>query len=77
MSRSALLLALAIVCVVSAAADAQFGSRVPSGSYSRSCSDATMLGSVLTARCKDQNGETIHTRTPAVRLNCKSVMAHP
>lgn len=62
MSRSALVLAIAIVCLVAGTADAQFGSRVPSGSYTRTCSNETMLGSVLTARCKDQNGETIHTR---------------
>lgn len=41
---------------------AQFGGRAPSGSYSRTCNDAAMLGSVLTAQCKDQNGVTIHSR---------------
>ena len=62
MSRSALVLTVAVVVCVVAAASAQFGSRVPSGSYSRTCNDEALIGSVLTAHCKDQNGVTIHTR---------------
>src|SRR5678815_6087512 len=41
---------------------AQFGGRPPSGSYSRTCNNEELIGSVLTAECKDQNGETIKTR---------------
>ena len=59
---SLVLVAVAVVCLVAAAAAAQFGSRVPSGSYSRTCNDEALIGSVLTAHCKNQNGITIHTR---------------
>jgi hypothetical protein len=62
MRRSIFVLALGFAAVVGVTAAAQFGARVPSGSYSRTCSDEAMLGSVLTAHCKDQNGITIHTR---------------
>lgn len=62
MTRSALVLAVAVVGLVAATAFAQFGSRVPSGSYSRTCDNEELIGSVLTAHCKDQNGITIHTR---------------
>ncbi len=55
-------IAASIVCLVGAVATAQFGGRTPSGSYSRTCSDEQMLGSVLVADCKDQNGITIRTR---------------
>jgi hypothetical protein len=58
------LLGMVIVVVGFSAADAraQYGGRLPSGSYSRTCNDAQMIGSVLTANCKDQNGVTIRTR---------------
>ena len=56
----ALLMAIVSLSVVDAGA--QYGGRLPSGSYSRSCNNATMIGSVLTAQCKDQNGVTIRTR---------------
>ena len=56
----ALLIAMVGLSVTDAGA--QFGSRTPSGSYTRSCTDVEMIGSVLTAQCKDQNGVTIHTR---------------
>lgn len=36
--------------------------RPPGGSYSRTCNNETLIGSVLTANCKDQNGVTIRTR---------------
>jgi hypothetical protein len=57
-------LALVVIVLGLGAADAgaQFGGRLPSGSYSRTCSDERMIGSVLTAECKDQNGVTIRTR---------------
>ena len=42
--------------------NAQFGGRAPSGSYSRTCSDEKLIGSVLTAKCKDQNGIEIESR---------------
>jgi CVNH domain len=51
-----------VVCLGGVSTDAQFGGRLPSGSYSRTCSDISMVGSVLTANCKDQNGETIKSR---------------
>ena len=51
-----------VVCLTAVSTDAQFGGRLPSGSYSRTCSDISMVGSVLTANCKDQNGETIKSR---------------
>ena len=60
--RIRLALAVAVACLVAAGVSAQYGGRLPSGSYSRSCKNATMIGSVLTAECKDQNGETIRTR---------------
>lgn len=41
---------------------AQYGGRAPSGSYSKSCGSAEMIGSVLTAKCKDQNGTEIKSR---------------
>ena len=62
MSRAALGLAVAGVVLVAATAAAQFGPRVPSGSYTRTCDNEQLIGSVLTAHCKDQNGITIHTR---------------
>jgi hypothetical protein len=63
MRRSAaVVLAIVVVGVLAATAAAQFGARVPRGSYSRTCTNETMIGSVLTAECKDQNGETIRTR---------------
>jgi hypothetical protein len=58
-------LAIVLVVMVLTAADpgAQFGGgRPPSGSYSRTCNNETMLGSVLTAECKNQNGNNIRTR---------------
>ncbi len=56
------LLGMAIVVALSVAGTgAQYGDR-PSGSYTRSCNNIQMLGSVLTAQCKDQNGVTIRTR---------------
>jgi len=51
---------IGLVVVVSVSA--QFGGRPPSGSYSRTCNKEELVGSVLTAECKDQNGETIKTR---------------
>jgi hypothetical protein len=48
--------------LVTVVVSAQFGGRPPSGSYSRSCNREELIGSVLTAECKDQNGETIKTR---------------
>jgi hypothetical protein len=57
-------LAIVLVIISLSAADpcAQVGGRPPTGSYSRTCNNETMLGSVLTAECKDQNGITIRTR---------------
>jgi hypothetical protein len=62
--RMKLRFAIAIAVIGFSAADtrAQYGGRLPSGSYTRSCDSISMLGSVLTARCKDQNGIVIHTR---------------
>ncbi len=60
--KAQLSLLIAIVSLSVADAGAQFGGRLPSGSYSRSCNNATMIGSVLAAECKDQNGMTIRTR---------------
>ena len=60
--KTQLALVFAVVGLSVADTGAQYGGRLPSGSYSRSCSSATMIGSVLTAQCKDQNGVTIHTR---------------
>jgi len=60
--RSLLAIAVALVTFAVADASGQFGGRPPSGSYTRSCSKATMVGSVLTAECKEQNGEMIVTR---------------
>ena len=57
-----LALAMAVMSLGAADAGAQSGGRLPPGSYSRTCSDAVMIGSVLTAHCKDQNGVTIRTR---------------
>ena len=54
-------IAIAIVSLTIADAGAQYGER-PSGSYTRTCKDIQMVGSVLTATCRDQNGETIKTR---------------
>ena len=53
---------IALVTVVGTYATTQFGGRAPSGSYSRTCSKELMIGSVLTAECKDQNGIMIRTR---------------
>src|SRR5262245_20844720 len=53
---------IALVTAVGTYATTQFGGRAPSGSYSRTCSNEQMIGSVLTAECKDQNGITIRTR---------------
>ena len=60
--KTHLALLVAVVSLSVAGAGAQYGGRPPSGSYSRSCNNAEMIGSVLTAQCKDQNGVTIHTR---------------
>jgi hypothetical protein len=52
-------------CVVSTGAQrggSSFGGRTPSGSYTRSCSNAQMLGSVLAADCRNQNGVNIRSR---------------
>jgi len=57
-----LVFAIAIIGVSVADAGAQYGGRLPSGSYTRSCGQISMVGSVLTARCRDQNGVEIHTR---------------
>lgn len=57
-----LVIAIGVIGFSVADARAQFGGRLPSGSYTRTCNSAQMLGSVLTARCKDQNGVEIHTR---------------
>jgi CVNH domain len=57
-----LAVAIAVVSLSVAFTSAQYGGRVPSGTYSRSCSKATMIGGVLTAECKDQNGIAIDTR---------------
>jgi len=57
-----LLLVIAAVSLAGAFASAQVGGRTPSGSYSRTCRDEQMIGSVLTAECKDQNGIMIRTR---------------
>lgn len=54
--------AVAIAVVVLAVVITLAQGAPPSGSYSRTCSQATMIGSVLTAKCKDQNGVQIHTR---------------
>jgi hypothetical protein len=53
---------MALVSAIGTYATTQFGGRAPSGSYSRTCSKEQMIGSVLTAECKDQNGITIRTR---------------
>jgi hypothetical protein len=57
-------LSFALVLAVLAVADvgAQFRGRLPGGSYTQSCKNAAMYGSVLTAECKDQNGIQIKTR---------------
>lgn len=57
-----LMIALAITAFSMADARAQYGGRLPSGSYERSCERIAMVGSVLTANCKDQNGVMIHSR---------------
>src|SRR6185295_10185330 len=58
-----LALAIAVVCLCVAHTGAQqHGGRLPSGSYSRTCNKAAMIGTILTAECKDQNGVTIVTR---------------
>jgi hypothetical protein len=62
MTRFTLLFTLAAASLAAGAATAQFGGRMPSGSYARTCEDERMIGSVLTAECKDQNGITIRTR---------------
>src|SRR5262245_20280886 len=62
MKRLLLATAIALATAIVAYASTQFGGRVPSGSYSRTCSRETMIGSVLTADCKDQNGIMIRTR---------------
>ena len=59
--RTRLAIVIAVVGLSATVAGVQFG-RQPSGSYQRSCDDVAMVGSVLTAHCKDQNGVTIHTR---------------
>ena len=58
----ALTIAIAIAVVVLTVVITRAQGRPPSGSYSRTCVEETMVGSVLTARCKDQNGIQIHTR---------------
>ena len=60
--KAAVVIAIAVVVLAVIVAHAQVQARPPSGSYSRTCSQETMIGSVLTARCKDQNGIQIHTR---------------
>jgi CVNH domain len=62
--RARLGLGFVVICLfVGVVVRAQYGGgRPPSGSYSRTCSGAEMLGSVLVAECKDQNGEKIKTR---------------
>ena len=56
-------LGIVVICLfVAVIVSAQVGGRPPSGSYTRSCNRVEMIGSVLTAECKDQNGETIKTR---------------
>ena len=62
-TRLAIVMALVGLCVAVAAA--QYGQgqqRAPRGSYSRTCNSAELIGSILTANCKDQNGVTIRTR---------------
>jgi hypothetical protein len=61
--KSSLIAALIVlVTAIGTYATTQFGGRVPSGTYSRTCSKAMMIGSVLTAECKSQNGIAIRTR---------------
>jgi len=61
--KTRLVLAIAGICLlVAVVVSAQLGGRPPAGSYSRSCTKAELIGGVLTAECKDQNGETIKTR---------------
>jgi hypothetical protein len=62
MKRLLITLAIALLTAIGTYASTQFGGGVPSGSYSRTCSRETLIGSVLTAECKDQNGITIRTR---------------
>lgn len=57
-----LVIALAVIGACAADTSAQYGGRLPSGSYARSCEGISMVGSVLTARCRDQNAVEIHTR---------------
>jgi hypothetical protein len=57
-----LVLTAAVVVALGVYANAQFGGRLPSGSYARSCENETLIGSVLTADCKDQNGIMIKSR---------------
>ena len=52
---------IALVTAIGTYATAQFGGRVPSGSYSRTCGKELTIGSVLTAECKEQNGIMIRT----------------
>ena len=58
----ALTIAIAVIVVVLTVVITRAQGNPPPGSYSRTCSQATMIGSVLTAKCKDQNGIQIHTR---------------
>jgi len=61
--KTRLALGTAVICLfVVVVVHAQYGGRPPSGSYTRTCTKEALIGSVLTAECKDQNGETIKTR---------------
>jgi hypothetical protein len=62
MKSLSLALVLTLATVIGTYAATQFRGRAPSGSYSRTCSRELMIGGVLTAECKDQNGITIRTR---------------
>ena len=56
------IIAFAVVSAGAQRGGPSFGGRLPSGSYTRSYSNAQMLGSVLTADCTNQNGVTIRSR---------------
>ena len=58
---SLVLVAVAVVCLVAAAAAAQFGSRVPSGSYARTCTSCRAEGSSLQCTCRDTKEARINT----------------
>ena len=62
MTKLLFAVAIGLVTAIGTCASTQVGGRVPSGTYSRTCRNERMLGSVLTADCKDQNGITIRTR---------------